>query len=352
MEPPPVQYVTTTDGINIAYTVAGSGRPFVFMPWPFSNVSLIWQTQFGRPLLEGLAQRFRVIQYDSRGQGMSTRGLSEYHSMDDYLVDLETVVDRLSLDQFVLYGAPFFCHVAVRYAAAHPDRVDALVLGDASVDHAWGGYEDIARRDWEFYLHTIASAFSLHGAPRELAYWRASLNQEDGLKMQRIGAASSIRDILPSVGTPTLILNSRRLTPDAPESPLANEGRALAALMPDARLILFDGFGSYLHSQGREPPAAVQAIKDFLNSLGPGKDRMERSGHRLREGPNLATTRLSPREVEVLRLVVEGKSNREIAEQLVISERTVINHLSHIFIKTGAENRAGATAYAFRHGLT
>jgi DNA-binding CsgD family transcriptional regulator len=44
-------------------------------------------------------------------------------------------------------------------------------------------------------------------------------------------------------------------------------------------------------------------------------------------------------------------TNREIADALVISERTVINHLSHIFVKTGAENRAGASAYAVRHDL-
>lgn len=60
---------------------------------------------------------------------------------------------------------------------------------------------------------------------------------------------------------------------------------------------------------------------------------------------------LSRRELEVLQLVAEGLSNREIAERLVLSERTVINHVSHIFEKTGVENRAGATAFAFRFGL-
>ena len=60
---------------------------------------------------------------------------------------------------------------------------------------------------------------------------------------------------------------------------------------------------------------------------------------------------LSAREVEVLRLVAQGKINREIAAALVISERTVINHLSHIFAKTGTDNRAAATAYALRHDL-
>jgi predicted ATPase/DNA-binding NarL/FixJ family response regulator len=60
---------------------------------------------------------------------------------------------------------------------------------------------------------------------------------------------------------------------------------------------------------------------------------------------------LSPREAEVLRLVTQGKSNREIAEELVISERTVANHLASIFNKTGVENRAAAAAFAIRHEL-
>lgn len=60
---------------------------------------------------------------------------------------------------------------------------------------------------------------------------------------------------------------------------------------------------------------------------------------------------LSLREAEVLRLVAGGKSNREIAEELVISERTVANHLANIFNKTGVENRAAAAAFAIRHDL-
>lgn len=60
---------------------------------------------------------------------------------------------------------------------------------------------------------------------------------------------------------------------------------------------------------------------------------------------------LSPREAEVLRLVAHGKTNRAIATALVISERTVINHLANIFAKTGADNRTAAAAFAFRHGL-
>jgi DNA-binding CsgD family transcriptional regulator len=60
---------------------------------------------------------------------------------------------------------------------------------------------------------------------------------------------------------------------------------------------------------------------------------------------------LSAREVEVLRLVAAGRSNREIASDLVLSEKTVENHLTRIYAKTGAENRAAAAAFAIRHGL-
>jgi DNA-binding CsgD family transcriptional regulator/tetratricopeptide (TPR) repeat protein len=60
---------------------------------------------------------------------------------------------------------------------------------------------------------------------------------------------------------------------------------------------------------------------------------------------------LSARELEVLRLVAQGRTNREIAEVLVLSEYTVARHLTHIFTKTGVENRAGATAFALQHGV-
>ena len=60
---------------------------------------------------------------------------------------------------------------------------------------------------------------------------------------------------------------------------------------------------------------------------------------------------LTGREVEVLALVASGKSNRDIAAELVISEKTVARHLSNIFGKLGVASRSAATAYAFQHGL-
>ncbi|MGH8930124.1 MAG: LuxR C-terminal-related transcriptional regulator [Egibacteraceae bacterium] len=60
---------------------------------------------------------------------------------------------------------------------------------------------------------------------------------------------------------------------------------------------------------------------------------------------------LTRREVQVLALVATGKTNRAIAAELVISERTVARHLSNIFTKLGVPSRAAATAYAYEHGL-
>ncbi|MEU8530586.1 LuxR C-terminal-related transcriptional regulator [Streptomyces sp. NPDC048629] len=60
---------------------------------------------------------------------------------------------------------------------------------------------------------------------------------------------------------------------------------------------------------------------------------------------------LSPREIEVLRLVATGRTNHAIADELVLSEKTVARHLSNIFGKLGLSSRSAATAYAYEHGL-
>jgi DNA-binding CsgD family transcriptional regulator len=70
-----------------------------------------------------------------------------------------------------------------------------------------------------------------------------------------------------------------------------------------------------------------------------------------RAGAVSAPGGLTAREVEVLRLVAEGKSNREIAKALVLSDHTVRRHLQNIFNKIGVSSRAGATAFAFQRDL-
>jgi ATP/maltotriose-dependent transcriptional regulator MalT len=68
----------------------------------------------------------------------------------------------------------------------------------------------------------------------------------------------------------------------------------------------------------------------------------------VRRGPDSA---LSPREVEVLRLVAAGTTNREAARRLLISEATVKTHLLHLYEKLGVKDRAAAVSAAYQQGL-
>ncbi len=62
-------------------------------------------------------------------------------------------------------------------------------------------------------------------------------------------------------------------------------------------------------------------------------------------------TGLTAREEQVLALAAVGRSSRQIAAELTISEKTARNHLEHIYTKTGVSNRAGASLFAVQHGI-
>ena len=98
---------------------------------------------------------------------------------------------------------------------------------------------------------------------------------------------------------------------------------------------------------GDDEAAALEheAARSIFERLG-AKPDLERL-----ESPKRAEHGLSRRELEVLRLVAAGKTNREIAASLVISEHTVARHLQNIFAKLGVSSRAAATAFAFEHDL-
>ena len=89
------------------------------------------------------------------------------------------------------------------------------------------------------------------------------------------------------------------------------------------------------------------AARGVLEALGaaPDLERLARLAGSPRPGG------LSRRESEVLILVAAGKTNRAIAAELFISEKTVARHVSNIFTRLGLSSRAAATAYAYKHGL-
>jgi DNA-binding NarL/FixJ family response regulator len=98
---------------------------------------------------------------------------------------------------------------------------------------------------------------------------------------------------------------------------------------------------------GDEEAAALEheAARSIFERLGARPD-LARMGARASDSHGL-----SRRELEVLRLVAAGKSNRDIAAALVISEHTVARHVQNIFAKLRVSSRAGATAFAFEHDL-
>ncbi len=103
---------------------------------------------------------------------------------------------------------------------------------------------------------------------------------------------------------------------------------------------------------GDEDAAALEleAARAGLERLGAASDLARLDA--MRKGARAPDDHgLTPRELEVLALVATGRTNRAIATELSISERTVARHVANIFLKLGLSSRSAATAYAYEHGL-
>jgi DNA-binding NarL/FixJ family response regulator len=338
MEAPPVQYVTTSDGYDIAYGVCGQGPPLLITGAGLMHVQLAWQMPRLQDWLVALAARFHVVQIDHRGTGLSSRQLRADHAVEHYQRDLEAVIERLQLDRFVLFGHTYLptC-TATQYAVEHPNRVRALILSATvsalSAQRAPAMFSAFPNQDWDIFLRTIVEVANHPDSPEQaevmLQLFRQAYEQPDFLVMVEAASQFSFVDLLPRLRTPALILHTRGPT----LYPLEESQRI--ARLAGAQLISLDGKGSY-----GDPETGMRAIEAFLAELPPDPSQIA-----------AGTAGLSSREVEVLRLVATGRSNQQIADELVISLNTVRRHVSNVFDKTGVANRAQATAYAHRHGL-
>jgi ATP/maltotriose-dependent transcriptional regulator MalT len=136
---------------------------------------------------------------------------------------------------------------------------------------------------------------------------------------------------LKSLNTRTLVLHSRDFLAFSAEDAMK------IAQQARGQMVLIDGASSV----GDAGPG-IRAIRSFIASL-PG------------ESGNATTAELpgglSTRELEVLRLVAGGRSNRQIADELVLSVNTVARHVANILSKAGVANRTEAAAYAREKGL-
>jgi class 3 adenylate cyclase len=266
---PRIQYAKTSDGVNIAFCVAGEGTPpLVQMPTiPMSHLEVEWQNPAYRRWYEGLARTRQIVRYDGRGMGLSDRDPPDF-SVETHVLDLEAVVDRLALERFALLGTLHGGPVAVEYAARHPNRVSHLLLWCTYARGSdYSGLPEVQTLrqligvNWETY--TEAAADVILGRPRgdEGRWFAAYMRDSVGPEVARaiLGATNEVdvSALLPEVKMPTLVLHRRQFR-------LGGIGlaRELASTIPDARLAVLEGASVVFYMDDTE--RAVTAIEEFL----------------------------------------------------------------------------------------
>jgi DNA-binding NarL/FixJ family response regulator len=287
-----------------------------------------------RPWLEVLSGRFRLIQYDPRGCGLSSRGLAPGLTLEMLQLDLEAVVDHLGLEHFIMYGIGYAgANVGVQYAAKHPQRMSALILANALISkesiRAPGLFEIVSGQDWDTFLYsTVPRDTEPAQAIQHVELLKQAFDQNDFQVIMKAFAESDLANSLRRLTVPTLVLHPRQFAIQSVEE------AAKVAQLARAHMVLIDG--SY--SVG-DADSGMQAIDSFLADVpGASPDAGYPNG-------------LSSREVEVLRLIAKGRTNPQIAADLVISVNTVQHHVTNILSKADLANRAEAAAYAQRNGL-
>jgi DNA-binding CsgD family transcriptional regulator len=174
-------------------------------------------------------------------------------------------------------------------------------------------------------------------------------------------AADEMAHVAGEVGTPLLTamaeraVGAVRLAEGDPQAALAalrsswTGWHALDAPYEAARTQVLIGLACRQLGDTESAAIELDAAREVFEELGALPDLARLTA--LDENPPPSVGGLTTREIEVLRLVAAGMSNRAVAANLVISEKTVARHLSNIFDKLDVSSRAAATAYAYEHGL-
>ena len=346
-----IRYVRTSDGIRLAWAEIGDGMPLVkAATWlthlEYDLESPVWQhwTRF-------LADHFRYIRYDERGCGMSDWDVRDL-SLDRRVDDLEAIIDAAAIKEpFALLGMSQGASVCIGYAVRHPGRVsrmilcggyargalmrsteEAIQLNAAIIDLAkmWGSNNPAFRQ-------VFTSRFIPEGTSEQLHWFNElclkTVSPEMAPTILRARAVTDVTPLLPHVKTPTLVLHGRQ----DDVVPLS-EGRVLATEIPNAQFVELDSRNHVLLAHEPAWARFTDAVLDFTG-LPPAAVSDQAFGE------------LSRRERETLLLLADGLSNSEIAERLGISEKTVRNHLSHLFDKLGVWSRAQAIVFARERGF-
>lgn len=350
--PPEDQVVryATVGGRTVAWSSVGSGPPLLVGGWWSSHLELDWEDPGFRAFIRQLAADRRVIRYDRPGTGLSGRDSPPPRTRDEEAAVLAGLVEHLGEERVDLVAASSGCPVVATYAATAPDRVGRLVL--------YGGYADGAdvaspaareamlaavRAHWGLGSRVLADVFmpGASAAERErfARLQRRSASREAAAEALRAVYEMSAADVLDTIRVPTLVLHRRedRAIPFA-------LGRDLARLVPAATFVELDG-DEHFPWRG-DSGAVIAAIQAFLAGRDP-RPPARPSGR----GSDAAAPSLSPRELDVLRLVAQGRTDAEIADQLVLSIHTVHRHVANIRTRLGVSSRAAAAARATEQHL-
>jgi len=254
-----------------------------------------------------------------RLRGAFVEAETAYRQASEHGRSPEPGLAQLRLAQGQVDAAGAMIRRALSEAGDHRSRAWLL---EASVEIALAARDVAAAREAVVELRSIASAF---GAP----FLEAVAERADGAVLLGTGDAAAAL-------TPLRRSYAAWKALDAPF-----EAARVRVLISQACRTLDDRDTAAL-----ELEAACRTFRELgaAPDLARAEALASRASERLPGG-------LTPREVVVLRLVASGKTNRSIARELVLSEKTVARHMSNIFTKLGISSRASATAYAYENGL-
>lgn len=273
-----VQFCTVDDDIKLAYASIGQGYPIIKTANWLSHLEHDWQAPIWSLLYHDLAQKYRFIRYDERGNGLSDWNVKDI-SFDAFSKDLEAIVSATKLKKFALLGISQGASVAIDYAIKYPEKVSHLILFGAYAA-GWrinATDEEIKKREaimtltgigWgkdnPAYRQIFSSTF-LPSANKEEYDWfndfqRLTTSPENAERFLSVFGDIDVRHHLANIKVPTLIihsLNDQRIPVDV--------AKEMAASIPNAELIILNSDGHLL--LGREPAAKdfVDAVKEFIN---------------------------------------------------------------------------------------
>ena len=348
-----IRYLRTRDGVQIAWADAGRGPVLVKAANWLTHLEYEWESPVWRHWYRFFCEHFRFLRYDERGCGMTDWRVGEL-TFERWVEDLEAVVDAAEVrEPFALLGMSQGAPVCIAYAARHPERVSRLVLyggyalgwgkrGDEQGLREYRAISELIRVGWGKENPSFRQVFTsrfVPGATAEQMDWfnelcRKTTSPENAAELMEARAEIDVTGLLPRVRTPTLVIHSR----DDVVVPIA-QGRLLASGIAGAQYVELD---SRNHILLAHEPAWLRFQEKLLAFC--GLDARAR-------GEGAAFEALSSREREILTLLTNGLSNAEIAERLALSEKTVRNHVTHLFDKLGVWTRAQAMVFARDHGF-